>query len=728
MKIKSINIRNFRKLLNCTLDFGEKHTVLVGANNSGKTSCMHAVVSFLKDPSRFTTRDFTLINWKFINDVAKGWIEDEHLKPQLSDFLDYLPQMDIWMTVSDAEAYLVKDLIPSLDWEGEEVGVRIVYAPKDVEKLYSSYKEAYTKAEAIRKSHEGTSIDIYPTDLWDYLNRGNLNSVFALRYYILDAKKKKEGEVQPLPEEEYDGGNPLEKLIKIDYVDAQRDFSDPDKVDNSSHNKLSKQLQDYYDRHIKPKEDKIEDQDFGIIEALYTANTALDENIGRAFEARINELKKINYPGFHDPSIKIHSFVDIKNSISHKSAVQFALEDDDAGLSLPEDYNGLGFQNLISMYFRLIQFRDEWLHEGRMVSENEDDGYIEPIHLVFIEEPEAHLHAQAQQVFVRKAYEALCNSEKLKNMKLSTQFVLSTHSNHIVHEVNLNDMRYFQRCRVEAVSIPVSQIVNLTGVFRDEKQTEKFVTRYIRLSQCDIFFADAVVLVEGSGERILMPRFFKNEGLTASYISVIEINGSHAHRFKNLVERLGIPCLVVTDIDAEGITGKDENGNDKYGSVPTKKGERQITNNDTLKQWLPQKTDIDELLDLTADKKEKGKVRVAYQTGIQVKLREGIEAIGYPYTFEDALALSNIELFVQDNLSRLGLVTNYSDIIRSAESVEECCQKMYDTLTASKKAPFAINLFYLDEFEGLKTPAYIKEGLDWLKTMLNPNKKQDGKQ
>ena len=225
-----------------------------------------------------------------------------------------------------------------------------------------------------------------------------------------------------------------------------------------------------------------------------------------------------------------------------------------------------------------------------------------------------------------------------------------------------------------------------------------------------------------------MPRFFKNEGLTASYISVIEINGSHAHRFKNLVERLGIPCLVVTDIDAEGITGKDENGNDKYGSVPTKKGERQKTNNDTLKQWLPQKTDVDELLDLTAEKKEKGKVRVAYQTGIQVKLREGVEAIGYPYTFEDALALTNIELFVQDNLSRLGLVTNYRDIIRSAESVEQCCQKMYDTLTASKKAPFAINLFYLDEFEGLKTPAYIKEGLDWLKTMLNPNKKQDGKQ
>lgn len=66
------------------------------------------------------------------------------------------------------------------------------------------------------------------------------------------------------------------------------------------------------------------------------------------------------------------------------------------------------------MYFKLIQFRDEWLHEGRMVRTEDDDDYIEPIHLVFIEEPEAHLHAQAQQVFVRKAYEALYPSSRFK--------------------------------------------------------------------------------------------------------------------------------------------------------------------------------------------------------------------------------------------------------------------------------------------------------------------------
>lgn len=722
MELTTINIRNFRKLLDCTLDFGEKHTVLVGANNSGKTSCMHAVISFLKDPGRFSTKDFTLTNWKAINEVADGWIKAESPNPQLSDLIDYLPQMDLWITVEASEAYLVKNLIPSLDWEGKKVGVRIVYAPKDVDKLFSSYKDAYLKAESIKKSREGTPIDIYPTDLWDYLNRGKLNSVFSLRYYILDIKKEKDG-AQPLPDEEYEEGNPLEKLIKIDYIDAQRDFSDPDRDDNSNHNKLSKQLQDYYDRHIKPKEEAIEVQDLGIIEALQTANAALDENIGRAFETRINELKNINYPGFHDPSIKIHSFVDVKNSISHKSAVQFALGDDEGGLFLPEDYNGLGFQNLISMYFRLIQFRDVWLHEGRMVKDGSDDGFIEPIHLVFIEEPEAHLHAQAQQVFVNKAYYALCNSLKLKEGNLKTQLVLSTHSNHIVHEVSLNDMRYFQRYKTAENKIPLSRIVNLKGVFGKDKETEKFVTRYIRLSQCDIFFADAIVLVEGSGERILMPKFFKNEGMTSNYVSVIEINGSHAHRFKDLVERLDIPCLIVTDIDAQESKGKDEDGKDKYVKSPTKKGQEQITNNDTLRKWLPKEDKIDSLLDLESDKKVSGNVRVAYQTGVKAKLKDDAEeTTGYPYTFEDALALSNVELFKNENLKGKALVTNFMEIINSGKTVEDCCQSMFDTLKPAKKAPFAINLLFLDEFDKLLTPEYIKVGLEWLKSKLNENR------
>ena len=102
-------------------------------------------------------------------------------------------------------------------------------------------------------------------------------------------------------------------------------------------------------------------------------------------------------------------------------------------LVLPEKYNGLGYRNLISIYLKLIDFREKWL---KALTDGEN---IEPIHLVFVEEPEAHLHAQAQQVFVKKAFEALCYNELIKRHPwLKTQLVLSTHSNHVVNELDLS--------------------------------------------------------------------------------------------------------------------------------------------------------------------------------------------------------------------------------------------------------------------------------------------------
>ena len=50
---------------------------------------------------------------------------------------------------------------------------------------------------------------------------------------------------------------------------------------------------------------------------------------------------------------------------------------------------------------------------------------------------------------------------------------------------------------------------------------------------------------------------------------------------------------------------------------------------------------------------------------------------------------------------------------------------MFDAITdkGSKKAEFALELFYFNEPNILITPAYIKEGLDWLEGKLKPKQK-----
>ena len=80
--------------------------------------------------------------------------------------------------------------------------------------------------------------------------------------------------------------------------------------------------------------------------------------------------------------------------------------------------------------------------------------------------------------------------------------------------------------------IPVSTVINLSEVFGAGKETARFVTRYLRAQHADLFFADAVILVEGPAERMIVPNFIrlKFEALSKSYITLLEIGGSHAQR------------------------------------------------------------------------------------------------------------------------------------------------------------------------------------------------------
>ena len=77
MRIQSVHIRNFRKLKNCHIDFGERETVFVGANNSGKTSAISAIVWFLKNTEKFTLKEFTATNWALIDAIGEKWLQND---------------------------------------------------------------------------------------------------------------------------------------------------------------------------------------------------------------------------------------------------------------------------------------------------------------------------------------------------------------------------------------------------------------------------------------------------------------------------------------------------------------------------------------------------------------------------------------------------------------------------------------------------------------------------
>lgn len=733
MKIKFVEIENFRKLKSCRIEFGEKETVLVGANNSGKTSAIDALTLFFKQnrQKEITTTDITLSNWYAINEIGSNWIscnDSKNLNLDIYQWHSLLPSIDIWIDVGTDQIHYVSHLIPTLSWNGGILGVRLSFEPKDIEKLYKEFKEVFNSAtETALKNSSKTKLSLWPQSLNEFLEK-RLDGHFAVKSYLLDPSKLSDpvngvANLQKLP----DGfvsleTDPFRGLLKIDIINAQRGFSDANtsNTPNSGNTvgNLSNQLRGYFDKHLNPTDQPTVD-DLDALTAIENATNEFDKKLKTSFISAITELENLGYPGFSDPQITLTSKLNPIDGLIHDSAVQFSITKENNStkeppLFLPEKYNGLGYQNLVSMVFKLIRFRDEWMRKGKAgKSLDIDDSIIEPLHLVFIEEPEAHLHAQVQQVFIKKAYNVLRNHKDLKDStKHSTQMIVSTHSSHIAHEINLGCLRYFRKNpAINLSQVPNATVVNLSKTFGQEDETSKFATRYLKTTHCDLFFADAVILVEGPAERILFPHFIsqKYSGLDSRYITILEIGGSHAHRLKPLIEDLGLITLVVTDIDSIK--------SDSVTKVQPVRGESYRSGNDTLKIWIPKNDNLVELLDLPMGEKvsENALIRVAYQYPFNISWDDKDQEV-IPYTFEDALTFSNVELF--KNLTEsTGLIKKMSEAL-SKSTLPDAMTAMFDALGTGKKAEMALELLYIQEPNGIEPPKYIAEGLEWLQDKL----------
>lgn len=718
MRISDVKIFNFRKFEEVSVDLRGDTTLFIGANNSGKTSALASMRYFLNPTGHknFNIYDFTISNHSKINEIgarleaeeipdANGSLKEPEER-NLSLWKGILPAFDLWFDVGDDDIHYVTHILPTLDWVGGYLGVRLRYEPKDVASFYSDYKEARSKSEKLKEKARDNSTpfdtDLFPKNMIEYLQR-HLQKYFTIKFYILDPEKKdEEQEVNGEPLEE----NPLIGLIQLDEINAQRGLNDEAlDVPSTEKRRLSQQLAEYYNQHLDPSKEPTE-KDIEALDAIYKAQQAFTDSMSQGFQPALKELGTLGYPGFYNPNIKINPQLKPTDGLDHNTAIQYKLDGCDDSF-LPETYNGLGYQNLIYMAFRLIRFRDSWLKIGKQKTYQpvETKNEYPPIHLVLVEEPEAHLHPQAQQVFIKQAYKILTSRRAIKIGKLSTQLIISTHSSHMTHECEFANLRYFKRIQPVMGKVQSSKVINLSNVFGCDEDTQRFVSRYIKLTHCDLFFADGAVLIEGDAERILLPHFLRGyECLNQSYISILNIGGSHAHRLKSFMETLGIPTLIITDLDATM-----EKAKDNWVSVPAARGTNQKTNNDTLKSWFPKKFDIDDLLKLSPKDKQQNEpfpLCIAYQSPITIKNREIL-----PYTFEDSLFFENKALF--DN------AINAKGMIKKAKGITDA-ESAFKIIRADgfKKAEFALDLLYLPDFDKIKVPKYISEGLKWLESIL----------
>lgn len=748
MHLKKLAVRNFRRLQNVVIDLASDISIFVGANNSGKTSVGHALQLFTGS-GRFNIHDFSAELWADI--VAFGEGDGEASLPTM--------EIDVWFEIGPDDVHRVIDLLPSLAWEGNLVGMRVAYAPTNPTATRARYVEVRQRVlDAVAKGEDGApAFDPSPRNLREFL-RDRLNDEYELRYFVLDparfdAKMVAEAGYDPAPLTGRDrsGREILNGLLHIDFLNAQRHLSDG--PGGSRAEDLSRVLSRFYGRNLEQKGEDIE-----ALRALAASEVSLNEHLERVFEPTLKSLSKLGYPGLSNPRMMIRSALDPAQIMSGRdgAVVHYALGGADDGNpdppTLPDRYNGLGFKNLIFMVVELLDLHAQWL----AIEENRP-----PIHLIFIEEPEAHLHAQLQQAFIRKVMDILTLKGEDRT-HYTSQVVVTTHSTHILYERGFRPVRYFRRSRARNGS--TSDVLNLS-VFYDNTDPDirSFLERYLKLAHCDLFFADGAVLVEGNVERLLLPQMIANAAprLQSTYLTVLEIGGAFGYRFKALIEFLGLTTLIITDLDSVfGPLGQDGEGGEPAGQpgaaeavaenaqaagadaeeidddeadlpvAAEKPGKAciaghpgAVTSNQTLLQWLPKCDTVAALWEATAEQKIQARmddndalVRVAYQCRTDVTW--GGETLALAgRTLEEAFALENLEWCQDKNRKPLQLRIAKAEE-KNLTTLAERIHKRVQAKSFSK-TDFALALLAEDPSSWL-VPTYIAEGLSWLETEIAP--------
>lgn len=654
MKIKDISVKNFRLLEDVELCLEDDTTLIVGRNNSGKTSLTELFRRLLADSSpKFRLEDFSLGTHERFWEALQLFQNDE----EESVVREKLPAISTALSVeysAQEELGTLSDFIVDLNEACTTAKIVVTYAvgAGEIANLFA--------------------------DLGD--NRRDFFRALRERVpKLFEARVQAEDPNDPTNTKVLESAN-LRAVLQFGFINAQRALDDATNKEKAVLGKVFERLFSAASAAGAGPDDQAR------AETLKTAVEGVQTQIDTDFNDQLGALAPtfalFGYPGLSDPQLRTETRLDVQQLLSNHTTVTYSGPDPE-GINLPESYNGLGSRNLIFILLKLFELFREF------TTRQPESG----VHLIFIEEPEAHLHPQMQSVFIRQLNRIRVMFEATYNggNAWPVQFVVTTHSSHIANEASFDAMRYFlTRARETGSTILSTRSKDLrTGLSGEEPENRDFLHQYMTLTRCDLLFADGAILVEGTTERLILPtaigKFDEQNGsnLGGKYLSIMEVGGAYAHLFYNLVDFLDLRTLIVTDLDSVDAA---ENRTKCKVSAGTH------SSNASVNRWFDpdggNSPTLQELLGKTYIEKSINCRRIAYQA---------------PHTDGDACGRSFEDAFILANPNKFGV---------AGPTATERETHAWNLAQDVKKSEFALRFAINDTDWAI--PHYIDEGLRWL--------------
>lgn len=678
MKLESAQIRNFRMLTEMDIDFEDVLSLVIGKNNSGKTSFLSILQKFLSENKpEFAFEDFSIEAQQAILALEGS------VKPP-EDYSEFALSLKLYIAYKDTDnlgdaAALLLDLDSSK--HGLVVLFEYVLTYEKYQKLVADY--ALYKAKGINRD-------------FAYYISNNINKYFFVRVKALEYGNETNSKII--------SGDIVKSIISMQTIGAKRD------VDNEQghSNALSLLAGKYYNASVLSEEEFPELQ-----KQLQETDESLSGIYEKLFKPVVKEIAEMSYNP-HEAELSVLSTLSEKKIFQDNTTVKYKHGD----TMLPEDYNGLGYLNLFAIVFNLRIKLDQ------LSKKNRPDENPTPLNLLFIEEPEAHTHPQMQYIFITNIKRILEQHRAAVGKEFSLQTIISTHSSHIVSQCDFKDIKYFYR--ESTVSVKSRSLKNLYSKMvtaqdasnrAAQERSYRFVKQYVTLNRAELFFANKAILIEGDTERMLLSAMMKKldaekaeetkyEPLLSQDISVIEV-GAYSHVFSVFLGFLGIKTLIITDLDCAKFGDNGRQCKCRFSDGTT-------TTNASIK-FFTQLEKLDEIVGMSAKP-----ITFSYDSATakwnadsdgQLRLLFQKEEGGYQArSFEDAFINNNLQ-FIIDNKDNFTSLKN-KDIL---ETIPPDYYDIADQCIDSKTS-FALDILLYGGVnnEGWNTPLYIKEGLEWL--------------
>ena len=492
-------------------------TLIVGKNNSGKSTVIQALIKLIKT-NKFTASDY---NFQYLKQLLSSYSEDKDNTPCI--------QFKFTIGIDKNNSDLITNLIPFFTLDNVKKGELVIFVKYEV--VDRIIFEDRLKPIILIENAEAR--------LKHFLHLIDTEN-FALNYYNCNMQLIE--------------GFKLGNLIEITPIAANNIHSE--QCLSESFNKI---VEYRYEKVIAPFErEKIQGK---INEINKTLTTAIDEQHTTYINASLSKIVS-------KEKLKVLLSADLSFKKLMSNLIKY--EYVEKGINIPENQFGLGYTNLMMILASLIDYMEKY----------PDTAFNSKVNLISIEEPETYMHPQMQEVFIKNINESIATLFEGKHKNVNSQLIITTHSAHIVnskiHSGNtFNSINYItiKNGYSKAVVLDDDKIVEDNGMKKDN-------LKFLKFKVSELFFSDAIIIVEGISEYSLLPFYVEqNQDLDKFYISVFNINGAHALVYRKLLKLLDIPVLIITDLDIQRTDSEKE----KYKQIATLA--KRKTTNQTIKAF-----------------------------------------------------------------------------------------------------------------------------------------------